>query len=55
MLIKRVFKFYSNLSNAKLGSILFVVELPAGFDFVKQLCFSVSGLEIIVCHIVMKI
>ena len=47
MFIKRVFKLLLNLSNAKLGKVLFVVELPASFDFVKQLCFSVSGLEIL--------
>lgn len=45
MFIKRVFKFSLKLCNATLGKVLFVVELPASFDFVKQYCFSVSGLE----------
>ena len=45
MFIKRVFKFSLKLCNATLGKVLFVVELPASFDFVKQYCFSMSGLE----------
>lgn len=45
MFIKSAFKFYLNLCNAKLGKSLFVIELPASFGFIKQFCFSVSGLE----------
>ncbi len=45
MFIKRVFKFLSKRYNAQLDSNLFVIELPASFDFVKPFCFSMNALE----------